>query len=109
GPGTNLVDGQCVPIPEPPACDASNCSGCCSGDVCVVGTTTAAWGTGGMTCSTCGAGNVCNAGVCKPSGTCHADAECAVSQYCNDITSSCLPDLPNSSACSKNSMCMSNL
>lgn len=53
-----------------PKCGPDNCAGCCSGDVCVVATTSLACGKGGETCKTCGTGNACNAGVCQPSSTC---------------------------------------
>ncbi|HEY6460160.1 MAG TPA: hypothetical protein VIY73_08410 [Polyangiaceae bacterium] len=40
-------------------CDPSNCDGCCSGDVCLVGATDEACGAGGVACAACNGGTTC--------------------------------------------------
>lgn len=45
-------------------CGPSNCSGCCLGNVCQGGGSTAACGTGGGACYSCAAGQSCVGGVC---------------------------------------------
>src|SRR5690606_11200342 len=40
-------------------CDASNCAGCCVGDLCLQGSELTSCGTGGEQCTTCAAGQIC--------------------------------------------------
>ncbi len=49
----------------PQGCSPSTCDGCCSGDTCLAGDSSAACGAGGVTCSDCGADHVCTAGACE--------------------------------------------
>lgn len=56
----------------PPLCSAKNCAGCCLGDVCQPGITTAACGTAGATCSQCSDAQKCGTDfqcAFDPSGT----------------------------------------
>jgi|SRR5579884_4238954 len=79
--------GKCGPTPnncgQGVDCTAL-CTGCCRGDACVAGTTTAACGGGGASCVACPAGTVCHPvscldGQCAP-GTilncCTQDSDC---------------------------------
>lgn len=50
-------------------CDASSCAGCCSGDLCMSGTTAGSCGTGGEACFTCTGGLTCARGTCAPPPT----------------------------------------
>lgn len=50
-------------------CNTSNCAGCCdSSDVCQLGQSSTACGTGGNACLACGTGLACSSGVCVASG-----------------------------------------
>jgi C2 domain len=50
---------------KPPACDTSNCPGCCDATgACVPGDAQAACGHAGKTCSACDAATACTDGVC---------------------------------------------
>src|SRR5690242_2259925 len=50
-----------------PACDVSNCNGCCdSKGVCQSGITQSACGTRGSTCTACSLNETCSASVCTP-------------------------------------------
>jgi hypothetical protein len=65
----NGSTGQCQSIQ--PLCDATNCKGCCAGDVCVTSETDAQCGLGGKACTDCTTtGSTCNAGTCV--STCNA-------------------------------------
>ncbi len=49
-----------------PSCSPATCpTGCCQNNVCQTGNTTAACGTGGAACSTCGGAQVCQASSCQ--------------------------------------------
>lgn len=50
--------------PVKPPCGPSNCSGCCAGESCVPGVSTAACGAGGAQCASCTADFSCAAGSC---------------------------------------------
>ena len=74
----------CQPLPT---CGPANCAGCCVGNNCVIATTPAACGRGGVACQACAQGETCNAGVCQPgpkcgpgncAGCCVGDDICAV-------------------------------
>jgi hypothetical protein len=57
-----LGGGQC----KPPLCNTSNCTGCCVGDVCAVGTQVNACGSGGQICQDCKSqGKDCQGGICQ--------------------------------------------
>jgi hypothetical protein len=58
--------GQCEPLPHggglcnaTPSCTPGNCTGCCAGDVCLVGDTESACGSNGSACAACPAGQAC--------------------------------------------------
>jgi hypothetical protein len=58
--------GRCIPAST--ECNASNCAGCCVGDICAVGTQNTACGAGGELCQNCAnqtPPRVCQAGVCR--------------------------------------------
>jgi hypothetical protein len=49
-----------------PLCTSQNCSGCCAGDLCVVGSQDVACGRSGATCVSCAAqGATCQSGACR--------------------------------------------
>lgn len=51
-------------------CNTSNCAGCCdASDVCQLGQSATACGTGGNACLACGTGLACSSGVCVASGS----------------------------------------
>ncbi len=64
-----LTGGSCES--PTPACNATNCTGCCVGSTCLVGTQPQACGTAGQLCATCGATGSClpvggnKGGVCQ--------------------------------------------
>jgi hypothetical protein len=83
--GLQCEDGQCL---APPACNPSNCIGCCDvmGD-CVAGTDPSACGEGGGQCAACGPDSLCEPTAgggqcqfqCGPltcAGCCTADGTC---------------------------------
>lgn len=48
-----------------PRCNTSNCAGCCdASDVCQLGQSATACGTGGNACLACGSGLTCSSGTC---------------------------------------------
>ena len=47
-----------------PACDSTNCTGCCDGDRCLSGASLAACGQGGVACDVCALGAMCEATGC---------------------------------------------
>ncbi len=56
-------------------CDATNCQGCCVGDLCLSGQDFTACGTGGVACQTCAAGQLCatrptGGGLCQGTPSC---------------------------------------
>lgn len=46
-------------------CGPDNCSGCCSGDVCLAGNAANACGAAGRTCIDCGPVGLCSSGTCR--------------------------------------------
>jgi hypothetical protein len=76
-------------------CDASNCAGCCVGDLCLQGSDVASCGAAGEQCTTCAAGQICRSqpggggqcegvpscgpqncgGCCTPQGQCVAGSD----------------------------------
>jgi hypothetical protein len=82
----------CQPIS---GCGPANCSGCCIGDICAIGTQQNACGKGGEQCRNCGSGTpskTCNAGACVAStcgpancaGCCRPDGTCDTLGITND-------------------------
>lgn len=53
-----------APIDMGPSCTPASCGGCCNGDRCETGTSDAACGSSGVTCSSCAVDLTCNAGRC---------------------------------------------
>jgi formylglycine-generating enzyme len=88
-----------------PVCTPGTCSnGCCSGTTCVAYASQSAGlcGTGGLTCTACGAsGNQCAAGMCKCWGgaACAAGQECTESGQCICTPASCPNGCCNGSVC----------
>jgi hypothetical protein len=78
--------GQCTP--PPPLCNPSSCpSGCCTGDVCAIGTQDSACGTGGAQCRDCTSFNdVCSGQACVPRVTTCTPQNCA---GCCDASGTC--------------------
>ena len=76
-------------------CGPANCSGCCIGDICAVGSQQNACGKGGEQCRNCGSENpskTCSAGACVAStcgpancpGCCRSDGTCDALGITND-------------------------
>jgi hypothetical protein len=62
---TSSSNGAYFPYPSgTPICRSGFCYGCLSGSTCTAGNTTAACGTGGVSCQQCGGGQSCVNGVC---------------------------------------------
>ncbi|MCC6332578.1 MAG: hypothetical protein IT380_01160 [Myxococcales bacterium] len=86
-------------------CGPDNCSGCCVSDSeCTTSITTASCGASGAACSTCGEGQLCEAGACVTPmpedagidagpGRCEDDGDCltAPGTICDVPTGSCVP------------------
>lgn len=68
GPDPDAVADMSRPadLTPPPACTTKNCAGCCLGEVCQPGITSAACGTAGAACA-----------VCSDAQKCGADFQCA--------------------------------
>lgn len=65
--------GQTDPVDAPVAeerCSFETCDGCCDGDRCVESPTSAACGSAGAACETCGSGDTCAGGACVPVADC---------------------------------------
>ena len=80
----------------PPACNPSNCEGCCLGETCVTGGYPAGCGTKGARCEVCAEGASCEAGRCvRPCGpdTCAG---------CCSATGECLAGASDAAACGEN-------
>lgn len=58
GAGESCDDGTCVAA-SPSSCSPANCAGCCDGDACLSGTSSAACGSGGDSCVDCGPRGIC--------------------------------------------------
>lgn len=115
-------------------CDASNCSGCCVGDLCLPGNSQFACGANGGSCGRCNAGEVCRVtsvgggrcettqtkcgpancgGCCTVNGTClggQTDDACGrlgqQCDRCNQINEYCVPDgLPGARTCQPFQFC----
>lgn len=86
----------------PPACNPSNCEGCCLGETCVSGGYPAGCGTKGAACEVCAEGASCNGGRCvRPcgpdtcAGCCSATGECLAGASdltaCGESGAACAP------------------
>jgi hypothetical protein len=53
----------CPPAKPPAACDPQSCGGCCLGDTCMSGLSSAACGSSGVSCALCSASQSCRPGV----------------------------------------------
>lgn len=84
-----------------PACSPDNCQGCCNGDVCEAGDSSATCGTGGNQCQACPTGASCTGGVCvlpcgpdNCQGCCDAGGNCVdgtADTACGTAGASCAP------------------
>lgn len=70
--GANQVCEANACVAGAPKCSAANCNGCCSGDVCVVGTDPLKCGANGQACTACGAAQVCSSNGPQAGGACEA-------------------------------------
>lgn len=97
GPSSNTV--ECIPrtggggsCGGQQTCGRGTCSGCCQGNVCEIGQSTSACGTGGRACATCGAGESC-VGFCQAPPFCTAKncSTCCLGNQCvaGDSDSAC--------------------
>jgi hypothetical protein len=69
------VSGQC-------RCTANSCDGCCDGNTCQDGDTTAFCGSDGETCDTCVGSEICQGGACVCLTQCCSDDACNPGQLC---------------------------
>ncbi len=101
----NTVDaGTPVDAGTNPACNASNCSGCCSGTLCLPGASAANCGHGGGACVTCLSPNTCQMGACQPASD--AGAACSAAN-CNGCCAGtiCVPGTSSSQCGSGGNNC----
>ncbi len=83
--GQTCQNTKCTPVVG--QCGPANCSGCCAGGVCVVQTTSAACGSGGQACISCGPTTSCLNGQCTTTcgpGTCNG---CCDQGKCTPLSS----------------------
>ena len=103
GAGRFCSSGACVPdLPNAQPCvRATQClSGVCNAD----GKCGDPDGTGCSSAATCRSG-ACPGGVCG--GGCTLDAQCGAGRFCDATSSTCKPDLPNSTPCGRAAQCAS--
>ncbi|HEX8794881.1 MAG TPA: hypothetical protein VF765_28235 [Polyangiaceae bacterium] len=78
GTGQACSGGKCV-------CDAASCpSGCCQGNTCQPGNTTAACGASGGTCQMCATGDTCTTGMCVAPPPVCGDGILETGEQCDD-------------------------
>ena len=78
GSGQVCSGGKCV-------CDAASCpTGCCLGNACEPGNTTAACGPAGGTCQVCATGDTCTGNACVPPPPVCGDGILETGEQCDD-------------------------
>lgn len=88
-------------------CQGNTCKGCCQGSICQPGNQSAACGTAGIACTSCGSGTVCSAGTCQSQPQCPCKGmgdgcggQCATGKVFPTNNTSCDP--------SQNGLCVCN-
>lgn len=92
--GGLVCNGMGACVPPPPLCNPQTCpSGCCTGNVCAVGTQDTSCGTGGAQCQNCQAMmETCKGQTCVPIVTTCTPQNCA---GCCDAQGTCQPGFLN--------------
>ena len=75
------TSGQCVNVQ--PLCNATNCKGCCAGDLCITSQSDTQCGLGGITCTDCAQqGGTCQNGTCGTTCTAQNCPGCCQAGTC---------------------------